>query len=106
MIAASIKRKLFLQKGEYQTCHICLNGTQEHTAAITVNQQFYSFFKTVRDRDKALDILGKLYDSGSDAIITQAPKAYAIWVLEEDALLVERKPKTSVTDRQLVAATA
>jgi hypothetical protein len=99
MIATSVKRKLFLQKGEYQTCHICLNDIQEHLAAITVNQKFYSFFKTVRDRDKALDILGKLYDSGSDAIITQAPKAYVIWILENDALLVERKPKTSVTER-------
>jgi hypothetical protein len=104
MIAASVKRKLFLQKGEYQTCHICLDDTQEHIAAITVNQQFYSFFKTVRDRDKALDILGKLYDSGSDAIITQAPKAYAIWILENDASPVERKPKTFTADRQLVAA--
>lgn len=104
MIAAPIKRKLFLQKGEYQTCHICLNDTQEHIAAITMDQKFYSFFKTVRDRDKALDILGKLYDSGSDAIITQAPKAYAIWTLEENTSLVERKPKTSVTERQLVAA--
>jgi hypothetical protein len=106
MIAASVKRKLFLQKGEYQTCHIYLDGTQEHLPAITVDQKFYSFFKTIRDRDKALDVLGKLYDSGSNAIITQAPKAYAIWILEEDALLVERKPKTSVTDRQLVAAIA
>jgi hypothetical protein len=106
MISASVKRKLFLQKGEYQTCHICLDDTQEHIAAIIVNQKFYSFFKTVCDRDKALDILGKLYDSGSDAIITQAPKAYALWILENDALPVERKPKTSVTERQLVVAGA
>jgi hypothetical protein len=104
MIAASVKRKLFLQKGEYQTCHICLNDTQEHLAAITVNQKFYSFFKTVCDRDKALDILGKLYDGGSDAIITQSPKAYAIWILENDASHIERKPKASVKERQLAAA--
>lgn len=105
MIEAPVKRKLFLQKGEYQTCHICLNDSQEHLAAITVNQKFYSFFKTVRDRDKALDILGRLYDGGSDAIITQAPKAYAIWILENDASSIERKLKTSdVADRQLVAA--
>ncbi len=101
MIAASVKRKLFLQKGEYQTCHICLDDTQEHLAAITIDQKFYSFFKTVRDRDKALDLLGKIYDGGSDAIITQAPKAYAIWILENDALPVEREPKTLLTDRQL-----
>jgi hypothetical protein len=103
MIAAPIKRKLFLQKGEYQTCHICFDDTQEHIAAITVNQKFYSFFKTVRDRDKALDTLGRLYDSGSDAIITQAPKAYAIWILENDASPVERKPKTHIEEHQLAA---
>jgi hypothetical protein len=96
MISVSVKRKLFLQKGEYQTCHICLNDTQEHLAAINVNQKLYSFFKTVRDRDKALDILGKLFDSSSDAIITQAPKTYAVWILENDASLIERKTKGSV----------
>jgi hypothetical protein len=85
--AASVfNRKLFLTKGEYQTCHIVLGDTQEKIAAIAVNEQFYSFFRTVKDRDKALDLLGKLYDSGNDAIITQAAQAYAIWVLEKEAL--------------------
>jgi hypothetical protein len=104
MISASVKRKLFLQKGEYQTCHICLNDTQEQLAAVIVNQKFYSFFKTVCDRDKALDILGRLYDGGSDAIITQAPKAYAIWILENDASPVKRRSKTPIAEQQLAIA--
>lgn len=90
MIEAPAKRKLFLQKGEYKTCHIILSDTQEAIAAITDHRQLFSFFKTVRDREKALDILGKLYDNGSDAIITQTPKAYAIWILEENAVLTKR----------------
>jgi hypothetical protein len=101
MIQSSVKRTLFLQKGQYQTCHICLKDTQEHLAAISVDRKLYSFFKTVRDRDKALDILCRLYDTGSDAVITQTPKSYAIWILEEEALLVERKPKPSASEQQL-----
>jgi hypothetical protein len=100
-----IKRKLFLQKGDYQTCHIVLPDTQERLAAIKLNQTVYSFFRTVRDREKALDIVGKLFDSGNDAVIIQAPKAYSVWVLEEDASPVERKVKLSATDPQpLVSA--
>jgi hypothetical protein len=101
MIQSSVKRTLFLQKGEYQTCHVCLEDTQEHLAAISVNQKLYSFFKTVGDRDKALDILCRLYDTGSDAVITQTPKSYAIWTLEENASLVERKSKFFVSEQQL-----
>jgi alpha-galactosidase/6-phospho-beta-glucosidase family protein len=86
MIEAPVKRKLFLQKGEYQTCHMFLEETQERLAAIIVGQNHYTFFKTVRDRNKALDILAKLYDNGSDAVIVQAPKAYAIWVLEPESV--------------------
>jgi hypothetical protein len=100
-----IGRKLFLQKGDYQTCHIFLPDTQERLAAIKLNQMVFSFFKTVRDREKALDIVGKLYDSGNDAVIVEAPKAYSVWVLEEDAAPVERQVKSSVvTPQPLVSA--
>ncbi|NJM74466.1 MAG: hypothetical protein HC852_00385 [Acaryochloridaceae cyanobacterium RU_4_10] len=100
-----IKRKLFLQKGDYQTCHVLVPDTQERLAAITLNQMVFSFFRTVRDRDKALDIVGKLYDSGNDAVIVQAPKAYSVWVLEEDATPVRRQIESSITNPQsLVSA--
>jgi hypothetical protein len=82
---ASIKRKLFLVKGDYETCHIQIEGTQERLPAIAIGPDLYSFFKTIKNRDKALDVLGKLYDNGSDAVITEAPKAYVIWILEEEA---------------------
>jgi hypothetical protein len=85
-MTALAKRKLFLSKGEYQTCHVFVEGTQERLPAITVSQKHYSFFRTERDRERALDILVKLFDKGSDAIITQLPKAYAIWVFEPDAV--------------------
>ncbi len=87
----SAKRKLFLQKGDYKPCHILLHDSQERLAAIAVGQNYYSFFRTLSDRDKALDMLAKLYDKGEDAVIVQAPKAYAIWILETEATLVPRK---------------
>jgi hypothetical protein len=82
---SSVKRKLFLTKGDYETCHIQLEGTQERLPAIAIGSHLYSFFKTLKDREKALDMLAKLYDKGSDAMITETPKAYAIWILEEEA---------------------
>jgi hypothetical protein len=88
---AIVKRKLFLQKGDYISCHIQLNDTQERLAAITIGEQVYSFFWTLNDRDKALDMLGKLYDKGRDAVIVQSPKAYSIWVLEADAAPVQQQ---------------
>ncbi|WP_404789946.1 hypothetical protein [Altericista sp. CCNU0014] len=82
---SALKHKLFLTKDDYETCHIQIDGTQEKLPAIALGSNLYSFFKTIKDRDKALDILGKLYDNGNDAAITQTPKAYAIWILEEEA---------------------
>ncbi len=85
---AAPKRKLFLEKGEYRTCHVCVQETQERVAAITVSQKHYSFFRTERDRNRALDILVRLFDKDRDAVITQSSKAYAIWVWEPDAVVL------------------
>jgi hypothetical protein len=83
--ASAIKRKLFLAREDYQTCHIQIQDTQERLAAIALGSQHFSFFKTLTNRDKALDIVGRLYDNGHDALITQTPKAYVIWILEPEA---------------------
>lgn len=82
---SAIMRKLFLAREDYQTCHIQIQDTQERLAAIAIGSQFFSFFKTLTNRDKALDIVGRLYDNGHDALITKTPKAYAIWILEPEA---------------------
>jgi hypothetical protein len=82
---SAIRRKLFLSREDYQTCHIQIQDTQERLAAIAIGPQFYSFFKTLTNRDKALDVVGRLYDNGNDAVITQTPKAYVIWILEPEA---------------------
>ncbi|HEY9827423.1 MAG TPA: hypothetical protein V6D19_18440 [Stenomitos sp.] len=86
MTSASLPSKLILSKGEYKTCRIKVKDAQETFPAIALSQQFYSFFRVAKDRDKALNMLSKLFDNGHRAVITQTPKAYAIWVLETEAM--------------------
>jgi hypothetical protein len=86
---SAINRKLFLAREDYQTCHIQIQDTQEKLAAIAIGSEFYSFFKTLTNRDKALDIVGRLYDNGNDALITQTSKAYVIWILEPEAARIK-----------------
>jgi hypothetical protein len=84
-------RKLFHIKGEYGTCHITVPDVTERLPAVIISGQMYSFLKSVKSREKALDIVEKLFDSGEDAIITQSKKAYSIWVYEPEAAPVMRK---------------
>jgi hypothetical protein len=81
----------FLSPGEYCTCHICIPDSNERMAAIAVNKQYYSFFKTVKERDKALSVLSKLQVKGNNALIAKNPKGYSIWVLEPTAYLIRSK---------------
>jgi hypothetical protein len=88
--AKSVGRQLFLSAGQYRTCHIQVPDILERLPAVNVNEQFYSYFKTVKDREKALDVMEKLFDSGDDAVITIAKKGYSIWVQEANATRAER----------------
>jgi hypothetical protein len=83
-------RRLFLKPGQYRGCHVRVEDMPERLAAIAVGSEFYSFFKVVSDREKALDIVAKLFDAGDDALITENPKGYAIWLLEPTAVLPQR----------------
>jgi hypothetical protein len=84
------KPKLFVDKGDYQTCHIQLPDAHERMAAIAVQGKLFSLFKIVTDREKALDILAKLYDAGDNATITEIPKGFSIWIEEPTAVRVKR----------------
>ncbi len=86
-------RKLFLQPGQYHSCHIRVPDMPDRLPAVVVDGKFHSFFKTVKDRDKALDLLAKLIDKGDEAVITQTPKAYAVWVLEPTAYIDRSKQR-------------
>ncbi|PSM50140.1 hypothetical protein C7Y66_05660 [Chroococcidiopsis sp. CCALA 051] len=85
------KNNPFLPPGEYCTCHIGISESDERMAAIIVNKQYYSFFKSVKDREKALSVVNKLQEKGNDALIVKNPKGYSIWVLEPTAYLRRSK---------------
>lgn len=80
-----------LSPGEYRTCHICLPDSNERLAAIVFNKQYYSFFKSVKDRAKALSVVAKLNKKNNQALIAKNPKGYSIWVLEPTADLSRPK---------------
>jgi hypothetical protein len=81
----------FLSPGEYRTCHICVPDSEERLAAILVDRQYYSFFQSVKERVKALNVVAKLQEKGNNAAIVKTPKGYSIWVLESTACLSRSK---------------
>jgi hypothetical protein len=87
------KRKLFLDREDYQTCHIQLPDDEGRLAAIAIQDKLFSLFKIVSDRNKALDILARLYDSGSNAAITEIPKGFSIWIEEPTATRIPSSRK-------------
>ncbi len=86
-------RTLFLQLGQYRSCHIRVPDLLDRLPAVVVEGKFHSFLKAVKDRNKALDIVAKLYDQGDEAVITQTAKSYAIWVLEPNAYIERAKQR-------------
>jgi hypothetical protein len=89
------KRKLFLDREDYQTCHIQLPDDEGRLAAIAIQDKLFSLFKIVSDRNKALDILARLYDAGNNATITEIPKGFSIWIEEPAATRIPSSRKTT-----------
>lgn len=92
-LSERILNQLFLASGEYRTCHVCLPDMQQRLPAIVVEEQYYSYFKTVKERHQALKVVAKLFENKDDALITQSPKGYNIWVLEPSAYLSKLNSK-------------
>jgi hypothetical protein len=74
-----------LSRREYRSCHIYLPDANEHTAAILVNNRYYSFFQFHRDQKRSLELAQKLTQRGYSVVMTEAPKGYGLWTLEPTA---------------------
>ncbi|MGK7904310.1 MAG: hypothetical protein AB4352_23445 [Hormoscilla sp.] len=74
-----------LDRSQYQPCKISVPDVKKPLAAIEVSGKYYSFFKNVPDREKALKIAEQLTNEGDKVFLTQTRKGYLIWVLEPDA---------------------
>jgi len=84
-----IEQPLILEsRNLYRSCHIVLPETGERMPAIAYGQQLYSFFRSEKDRDRALELAGKLRSRDHLPILTKTPKGFAVWVFEPDAYLV------------------
>lgn len=66
----------------YQTCRIKVPHLEQRLFAILVDDQYYSFFRAEKTKEKALEILAKLGHRLQKTVITKTEKGYVIWTLE------------------------
>jgi hypothetical protein len=89
--------KLLAQRDEYTTCHIYVPGDSHRLPAIALDGNFYSFFRSIDDSSKTLNMLLKLSVKGNQTVMTPTRRGYAIWVYEAGALLAtpsDKAPRT------------
>jgi hypothetical protein len=68
----------------YQTCRIKVPHLEQRLFAILVDDQYYSFFRAEKTKEKALEILAKLGHRVQKTVITKTEKGYVIWTLEPE----------------------
>ncbi|MCU0550505.1 MAG: hypothetical protein MUC48_14245 [Leptolyngbya sp. Prado105] len=84
--------KILESRNQYRACHIRVPDIEERLAAIVVGDRYYSFFKLVKDSQKALQIAAKLVYRGDEVAITRTNKGDVIWIHEAE--VQEEKPKS------------
>jgi hypothetical protein len=82
----TLKPSILTARNQYRACHVRLPGEDQRVAAIAVDGKYYSLFKVVKDRAKALELCDRLAARGSQTLITQIAKGDAIWIWETDAV--------------------
>lgn len=83
--------KLLAQRDDYTTCHISLPDEPQRLPAIALDGNFYSFFRSLQDAAKTLNLLRKLSANGEQTVMTPNKRGYAIWVHESDAVLATNR---------------
>ncbi len=71
----------------YQNCQIRVPDLDMSLAAITLDGKYYTLFKLVDTRDKAIALAQKLLSNGDDIVITTVENRYGVWVMELEAYL-------------------
>ncbi len=91
-----LSRCKFLEsRDQYRTCHVHVPDSEKRLAAIVVNDRYYSFFKLVKDSQKALQTAAKLVYRGDEVATTRTVKGDAIWIYEPEARETKATPLTS-----------
>ena len=87
--------KLFFFKEQYSSCHIQLADVDQPLAAVRVESQYYSFFRSFRDAQKVLRATLKLGKLGDEVAVTRTKLGYVLWVHEPDVIRASSKRVTS-----------
>ncbi|MCY7273729.1 MAG: hypothetical protein LH702_08275 [Phormidesmis sp. CAN_BIN44] len=77
--------KILESRSQYRSCHIRVPDESDRLAAIQIGDQYYSFFKVVKERQKTLQVAARLVYRGDEVVITHVSKGDVIWILEPDA---------------------
>lgn len=84
-IADLSRCKILESRKQYRACHIQVPDSKERLAAIVFNDHYYSFFKLVKESQKALQIAAKLVYRGDEVAMTRTVKGDVIWIYEPEA---------------------
>jgi len=90
-------RIILTQPMEYERCHLSLPDEATPIAGINFKGDYYSFFKVVTTLDRANQLVDRLVNKGSRAVVTSIPKGFCIWVHEATAKASSRKKGTAST---------
>ncbi len=86
--------KLLISRRQYQTCHVRVPDLEQHLGAIRAGEDFYSFYKSLPDSQKLINLICKLGNRGDRMALTRSPKGYSLWVHEPDAQSVSERVST------------
>ena len=97
-------RIILTQLMEYERCHLSLPDEAAPIAGIRFKGDYFSFFKVVTTLDRANQLVDRLNDRGSRAVVTTIPKGFCIWVYEAMAK-ASSKSKATVSAASTTTAT-
>jgi hypothetical protein len=87
-----VRCKILESRDQYRSCHVRVPDAEDRLAAIEVSDRYYSFFRLIRDSQKALQIAAKLVYRGDEVMITRTTKGDVIWIYEAEAQEEKTKP--------------
>jgi len=88
--------KILESRNQYRSCHIQVPNESDCLAAIQVGDQYYSFFKVIKERQKTLQVAARLVYGGDEVVITHVSKGDVVWILEPDAGSQTEKPANRI----------
>lgn len=77
--------KILESRKQYRACHIRVPDIESRLAAIVIADRYYSFFKVIKDPQKALHVVAKLVSRGDEVAMTRTIKGDVIWIYEPEA---------------------